>query len=370
MSEAREAAIQAVLAEAGMAGAVRLPLSGDASTRSYHRLQRQGRFALLMDAPPKAESAPCPPEASPEERAALGYNALARLAACRVDAFVAIADRLRELGLSAPAIYACDVAAGLAVIEDFGDDQYLAAIDAGADAGAYYAAAIDVLVRLHEVQPSALLESPRAQWPLLAYDRVALHAEAALLPEWYGARQLGVAIGDAALGEWRAAWDEAFAALDGARRVLSLRDFHSPNLMWLGGREGAARAGLLDFQDALAGHPAYDLASLLEDARRDVAPEFAETMLQRYLAEAAVIDEEGFRAAFAVLAAQRNAKIIGIFARLKFRDNRPSYVVRHQPRVLGYFRRDLAHPALAPVAGWTRRHLPGLVAPASEGAAA
>jgi N-acetylmuramate 1-kinase len=358
MSDAREDQIRVLLAQAGFAGAVRSPVAGDASTRAYERLHRQGARAILMDAPPRAETAPCPPTASAEERARLGYNAQARLAAGRVDAFLAIAKWLSGLGLSAPNILAADAEHGLAVIEDFGDDQYWALLQTDQDAGPLYDAAIDALVQLHEETPPARLPVGAGQWPLLAYDRVAMRAEVALLPEWFGARQLNRPISDDALAQWLAAWDAALDRMETARPVMALRDFHSPNLMWLPGRSGAKRAGLLDFQDALVGHAAFDLVSLLEDARRTIAPDFAAHWRKAYLDRAGVIDREGFEAAYAVLGAERNAKIIGIFARLKHRDGKPNYVAQHQPRVIQYFRRNLEHPALADVSAWFAEHLP------------
>jgi N-acetylmuramate 1-kinase len=358
MTAAREDQIQAVMAAAGFGGAVRTALTGDASTRSYERLHRGGRRAILMNAPPRAETAPCPPGADPAARAQLGYNAQARLAAGRIEAFLGVAQWLRGHDLAAPEILAADAQAGLAVIEDFGDGQYWALLQTEAPAAPLYEAAIEALARVHEEPAPARLPAGAGAWPLLSYDRVALHAEVALLADWFAPSQLQRPISGAARDEWIAAWDKAFVALDEARPVLTLRDFHSPNLMWLHARDGAQRAGLLDFQDALAGHPAYDLVSLLEDARRTVAPDFAAHWLAAYLDAAAVIDREAFRAAYAVLGAQRNAKIIGIFARLKFRDGKPHYVAQHQPRVIQYFRRNLEHPALATVAAWFARHLP------------
>ena len=357
MSDERDARLEALLAETGFAGARRAPVSGDASTRAYERLTHAGRAAILMNAPPRAESAPCPPGASPEARAALGYNALARLAASRVEAFAALAAHLRALGLSAPEIYGLDVDAGFCILEDMGDGLYWSLLGEGADAAPLYEAAIDALVQASAFPAPGALAYAGARWPLLTYDSTALHAEASLLPDWFAPKQLNRPLSDDALAEWRIAWDKVFALLDPADMRLVLRDCHSPNLMWLPDRRGAARAGMLDFQDALAGHPAYDVASLLEDARRDVEPDFAEIYLRRYI-ERAGVDPESFRAAFAILAAQRNAKIIGVFARLKYRDGKPHYVTDHQPRVIRYFRRNLEAPALAPVADWFARWLP------------
>jgi len=356
MSAERDDRRARLLAETGFAGAVRTPVSGDASTRSYERLELNGRSAILMDAPPRAESAPCPPEATPAEREALGYNAVARLAASRVEAFAAIAAHVRTLGLSAPEIYGLDVEAGFCVLEDMGAGLYWSLLGEGADPAPLYEAAIDALAQAATFPAPHRLTHGDAAWRLLTYDRVALHAEAALLPDWFAPRQLNRPLSDDARAEWTAAWDAAFADLSDAA-VLTMRDYHSPNLMWLPDRTGAARAGVLDFQDALAGHPAYDVASLLEDARRDVPSDFAQTYLARYL-ERTRFDPDAFRAAYAVLAAQRNAKIIGVFARLKFRDGKPHYVADHQPRVIRYFRNNLKAPALAPVARWFAKHLP------------
>ena len=356
MSSEREDRRARLLAEAGFADAMRTPVSGDASTRAYERVSKNGRTAILMDAPPRAESAPCPPDATPAERAALGYNAVARLAASRVEAFAAIAAHVRSLGLSAPEIYALDVENGFCLLEDMGEGLYWSMLGAGADPAPLYQAAIDALAQAAMFPAPRRLSFGSAIWTLLTYDRVAMHAEAALLPDWFAPRQLNRPLSDEARAAWDAAWDAAFDGLSEAS-VLTLRDYHSPNLMWLPDRAGAARAGVLDFQDALAGHPAYDVASMLEDARRDVDPAFAEVYLARYL-ERTGFDAEGFRAAYAILAAQRNAKIIGVFARLKFRDGKPHYVSDHQPRVIRYFRRNLQAPALAPVARWFEAHLP------------
>lgn len=357
MSDERAARLEALLSQTGFAGAVRTPVSGDASTRSYERLDIGGRSAILMNAPPRAESAPCPPLATPEERAALGYNAVARLAASRVEAFAALAPHLRAIGLSAPEIYGVDVEAGYCVLEDMGAGLYWSMLGEGADPAPLYDAAIDALVQAAAFPSPGKLTCAGGFWPILTYDHTALQAEAALLPDWFLPHQLNRPISDEARAAWTAAWETCLAGLDLDEPRIVLRDYHSPNLMWLPQRAGLARAGVLDFQDALAGHPAYDVASLLEDARRDVPPDFADAYLARYISRSGV-DGEAFRAAFAILAAQRNAKIIGVFARLKYRDGKPHYVSDHQPRVIRYFRRNLEAPALAPVAAWFARHAP------------
>ncbi|MBU6371121.1 MAG: phosphotransferase [Alphaproteobacteria bacterium] len=357
MSDERAARLEALLAETVFAGAARTPVSGDASTRSYERLELGGRSAILMNAPPRAESAPCPPGASPAERAALGYNAVARLAASRVEAFAALAAHLRALGLSAPEIYGVDVEAGYCVLEDMGAGLYWSMLGEGADPAPLYEAATDALVQAASFPAPGRLTCAGGVWRVLEYDHTAMQAEAALLPDWFLPHQLNRPVSDEARAEWTAAWETCLAGLDDEAPRLVLRDYHSPNLMWLPQRSGQARAGVLDFQDALAGHPAYDVASLLEDARRDVPPEFAEIYLARYIARSGV-DAAAFRAAYAILAAQRNAKIIGVFARLKYRDGKPHYIRDHQPRVIRYFRRNLEAPALAPVAAWFARHAP------------
>jgi aminoglycoside/choline kinase family phosphotransferase len=297
----------------GWARATIAPLAGDASFRRYFRVTEDGRSAVLMDAPPPHED-PRP--------------------------FIAIARWLHERGFAAPEILADDVETGLVLIEDFGDARLREAVDAAPEvAEKLYAAAIDVLVDLHR-HPAG---------PLRPYDRAELQREAGLLVEWY-CPAVGLEVD---VESYRAAWDEVLgAALDGRQSVTVLRDYHAENLMLV---EGGAVLGLLDFQDALAGHPAYDLVSLLQDARRDVAPELEAAMLDRYMREAGAGQE--FLAAYHVLGAQRNAKIVGIFTRLWKRDGKARYAAMC-PRVWRYLEHDLAQPALAPVARWFTANVP------------
>ena len=342
------------LARAGWADALATPMTGDASTRSYERLVLNGRPAILMNAPPAAEGAACPPGASPEERRRLGYNAMARLAGPNLNAFTAIAAAARTAGLSAPGIIAADPSTGFAVIEDLGDDLYARAIPDGAPEFDLYASAIDALLALRKAAP-APPKTPGYQ--MLAYDETAMEAEAMLVPDWYWPHLKSDAAGDDLKEEYRAAWAPVLAKLP-APSIMVLRDYHAENLLWLPRRDGFRRAGIIDFQDGLVGNPAYDLVSLLEDARRDVAPELADEMIRRYAAGAADFsdfDETGFRRDYAILGAQRNAKILGIFARLVNRDRKPRYA-EFFPRVEGHFRRDLAHPDMAPVAAFFRTH--------------
>lgn len=356
-AEKRAAERRDFLMRTDWADAIATPMAGDASTRSYERLNLAGRSAILMNAPPAAEGAACPPAASPEERRRLGYNAMARLAGPNLNAFLAIAETARAAGLSAPGIYAADPVAGFAVIEDLGDDLFAHAIPKGAPELDLYASAIDALLALRRKAPPA----PKAAgYEMLSYDETAMEAEVMLVPDWYWPHLKGAPASEAVKAEYRAAWAGVISNLS-PPSIIVLRDYHAENLLWLPQREGFKRAGIIDFQDGLIGNPAYDLVSLLEDARRDVSGDLAAAMLRRYSAGAAAIegfDEGAFRRDYAILGAQRNAKILGIFARLINRDRKPRYA-EFFPRVEGHFRRDLAHPDLAPVAKFFRTHFGG-----------
>jgi hypothetical protein len=358
-SSARDEAMQAFLKNAGWERAKLSPLVGDASTRRYIRLTQDGRSAMLMDQPQGAETPTAGPDATPEQRHELGYNAVARLAGADTARFVAAARYLRGRGLAAPDVYADDASHGFVLLEDLGDDLYTDIIARGEAEAPLYEAAIDALVALHrEKAPLALA----AGKPLFAYDETAMLAETDLLTEWFLPLASGQPVSDATRAEHRALWREALAAMPHAAPVFVHRDYHAQNLMWLPGRAGVARVGMVDFQDALAGHPAYDLISLLEDARREVTPAMSDFMTALYLsrahADGMAVDDAAFRAAAALLAAQRNAKIIGIFARLWKRDGKPRYLA-HLPRVWRYMERDLAHPALGKLKAWYDRAVPG-----------
>jgi hypothetical protein len=359
VADARAEAIGAFLASTEWARAKQRPLSGDASTRRYIRLFKNESSALLMDAPPKAESAACPPDASEAQRLKLGYNAAARLAGPDSRRFAAFAETLRILGLRAPEIYAADYEHGLLVIEDLGDDLFARAIERGARALPLYEAAIDVLSVLHAAPAPASLGREGTNVPLLAYDRLAYKAEVDLAIEWLYPLLKGRALPQEARAEWDALWAAALARLGDGARVIVLRDFHAENLFWLPQRRGLARVGLIDFQDGLKGSPAYDLVSLLEDARRDVEPELASAMMERYIAAARSpgFDADELRAQAALQGAQRNSKILGIFARLWARDGKPAYL-KLVPRVWGYVERDLASPNLKDLKLWFDRYFP------------
>lgn len=308
----------AFLAEHGWGGARIEPLAGDASFRRYFRVldEKGGRRAVLMDAPPEHED---------------------------VRPFLAIADHLDAHGLRAPKILARDLTRGLLLLEDFGDRRVNPVLaDEPALEPEVYALAVDTLAALH-----------RHPLPDVApYDAAALQREARLFPEWY-APTAGLAVDAAA---YDAAWDQAWRSViarTAAAPVLVLRDYHADNLMLLD--DGGL--GLLDFQDALAGHPAYDLVSLLQDARRDVSPELEAAMIERYLAAAGIADRDAFLADYAVIGAQRHAKVLGIFTRLWKRDGKPHYLA-FQPRNWRMMERCLAHPALAGVKAWFDANVP------------
>ncbi len=346
------------LARAGWGDASVTPLPGDASTRRYLRLAMDGRKAMLMDQPQDAEAPTAPAGASEETRRALGYNAVARLAGADCARFAAVAGWLRGHGLAAPDIYAADHASGFVILEDLGDALFANELADGGDEKTLYRAAVEVLAKIHANDAPAALSSDK---PLFDYDQTALVAETDLLTEWFLPLALGRAATQAETEEHRRLWRAALTGIAGSRRVFVHRDYHAQNLLWLPERAGLARVGLIDFQDAVAGNAAYDLVSLTEDARRDVAPEVAEAATAHYLAamraQGTPLDETQFRHEMAVMAAQRNAKIVGIFARLAKRDGKARYLA-FLPRVWGNLGRDLAHPALADLRTWYDRVIP------------
>jgi N-acetylmuramate 1-kinase len=308
------------IARTDWSGSIRKPLAGDASNRRYERLHLQGQSAVLMDAPrEKGED---------------------------IGPFVHIARFLCDLGLSAPRILAEDPVHGFLLLEDLGDDLFARVIPRDpALEYPLYEAATDALIHLHRTPP------PQG---LAAYDPVVMLEMAALAWKWYLAGAMPA--NDASEQAFRAAFGPVLRDYANEASVLIQRDYHAENLIWLPERTGAARVGLLDFQDAMAGHPAYDLVSVLQDARRDVPPEVEAAMIARYVG-ATGKDEESFRAAYAVLGVQRNLRILGVFGRLCIMGGKPHYIDLI-PRVWGLLLRDLEHPALSPVADLIRDALP------------
>jgi aminoglycoside/choline kinase family phosphotransferase len=358
LSSEREAVKAGFLQRAGFGDARREPLPGDASTRLYERLWRGGERFIFMDQPPSAESQPCPPAATPAERRALGYNAMARLAAGKVEAFVACAGWLRALDLSAPRILEAEFASGLAVIEDLGDGLYATLIAGGEDETPLYDAAVDGLVALHAARPPDVLSADGARWPLLTYDDLALATGGAMFLEWWPKFAGMAPFSDAAVAQWEAFWAPIRARAEAGASVFCHRDYHAENLVWMADRSDAARVGLLDFQDALRAHPAWDFSMLLHDGRRDVSAARETASLERYLAARPDVDQAQFLADFHGLGALNSLRILFIFARQVAGFGRPKYRA-FTPRMWGYVERCLAGSAeLDPLRAWLDRHIP------------
>src|SRR5258707_11831280 len=274
----------------------------------------------------------------------------------------AMANGLRQYSFSEPAVYEADLEQGFLIIEDLGEERLVAG-DPPAPIAERYETAVDVLLALHERQlPDTLPVAPHLDYRIPPYDMNAFLIEAELLVDWFLPR-LDAAIPDTERGSFRALWRELLQPAIDAPPTWVLRDFHSPNLLWLPQHSEAARLGLLDFQDAVMGPPAYDLASLLQDARVDVSEEIELALLGRYVRGRSRGEEDFNGAAFiktyVTLAAQRASKILGIFARLDLRDGKPQYL-RHMPRVWGYLQRSLSHPPLDALHAWYNAHLPAL----------
>jgi aminoglycoside/choline kinase family phosphotransferase len=317
----RGAAMTAFLDASGWGAAARAPLPGDASFRRYVRLHRDGDSAMLMDAPPPQED---------------------------VRPFLKIARILLDLGYSAPRILADDVAHGFLLIEDLGDRTYTRALAEGVAEVQLYERAVDLLIDLHARDLADRLDG------VPAYDDARLTAELDLFPTWWARHALGP---DAAFARaFHDHWARLLPQVRGVPETLVLRDYHVDNLMMID-RPGLSGVGLLDFQDALRGPVTYDLVSLIYDARRDIAPALAQRMLARYAAAFPALDAKNFAATCAILSAQRNLKIIGIFTRLAARDGKHAYLA-HLPRVWRLLENDVRHPALADFRSWLDAHVP------------
>jgi N-acetylmuramate 1-kinase len=317
------ASIQAFLDRCGWGAAGRHPLAGDASFRRYERLAQDGRSAILMDAPP------------PES----------------VQAYLAVGDLLRAAGFAAPAVIAADRVGGLLLLEDFGDDTYSRLLARGEPEERLYALAVDLLIELHRRLPLERLSA------LPAFDEPRALQGVNRFLSWYWPAIALNPPAPATAQSFTAAWQAVLPLWERVPTVLVHYDYHVDNLMMLGGRSGIAAVGLLDFQDAVQGPMAFDLASLIDDARRDVPAELGARLVERYLAAFPQVDRASFAAAFALAGAQRDTRILGNFARLWKRDGKPGYLA-HIPRVWRQLETRLTHPALAPVTSWFERHWP------------
>jgi tRNA threonylcarbamoyl adenosine modification protein YjeE len=336
------------------AGWRRLHLNGDASIRRYERLLGpDGRTFVLMDMPARPDGPPV--------RAGRSYSAIAHLAEdCR--AVVAINGAVNAAGFSAPEIYSADMARGFLLIEDFGDMLFGHMMAHNEDMSEPLLVAVLSLAEIAGREwPRRVLLPDGTAYELASYDDQALEIEVSLLIDWFWPLVRKAPAPDPVRTSFEAAWRGVFALTRADRPVWVLRDYHSPNLMWLPEREGIRRVGLIDTQDCVLGHPAYDLAALLQDARVDIPRDVATELFDYYCtmreAEDATFERDAFAAAYAVLGAQRASKILGIFARLSRRDGKHGYL-RHLERVSNTLEANLAHPALAPVRGWFDRHLP------------
>ncbi|AQR61035.1 aminoglycoside phosphotransferase [Brevundimonas sp. LM2] len=358
VGQQREAQRVAFLAQAGLGDAVRAPLPGDASTRRYERLTPpSGASLMLMDQVAAAESPPADPSWSPERRKAEGWNAIARLSAGRIEAFAAVAAHLRSVGLSAPEVFDTDAEQGFAVLEDFGDDLFTRVIERGEPEERMYVAAVESLVRLHEAPTPEVLHGPAGDWPLQVYDETALQGGADLFVEWMPKLKPELTFDADIVSEWHAAWAPIVAEGASGATVMAHRDYHAENLIWLPYRSGFARAGMIDFQDAVRAHPSWDLHSLLQDARRDLGRDIEPWVLDGYFRQRPSVDREQFLRAYAGLAALNEARILGIFARLIVRDGKPRYA-GFMPRMWRHLNANLTKPGLEGVARWFDRHVP------------
>ena len=321
---ARQARIEAFLDKAGWGRAARTPIVGDASFRRYERLVNgSGITAILMDAAPPQEN---------------------------VRPFVALARHLVSLGFSAPRIHEVDEEAGLLLLEDFGSANMATLVDRRGPDEKLYALAVDTLIALHD-QPHVLA----APAPNFGEERLLREVGFAL--DWYLPAISGRPTPEPLRAEYLDAWRQVLPAARSVPDTLVLFDYFPDNLMLLENRMGVAACGLLDFQDAVIGPLTYDLVSLLEDARRDVPAPLQAAMLQRYLGAFPRLDRKAFAASYAVMGAQRNMRIIGVFTRLCARDRKAGYL-RHIPRVWRHLERSLEHRALQPLKHWLHRNIP------------
>jgi tRNA threonylcarbamoyl adenosine modification protein YjeE len=348
---ARLEALRKFLTDAGYANAKRQRMAGDASTRSYARLVRDDGVVILMNSPRRPDG--------PAIYDGKSYSAAVHLAE-DVKPFVAIAGGLRERGFSAPAIHHADLDAGFLITEDFGSAGVIEG-DPPAPIAERYQAATDMLAALHrDPLPETLPLAPQITYAIPVFDTDALLVEIGLMLEWY-LPDRGVTLDPDKRAEFVTMWRALLSKPAAAIKTWVMRDFHSPNLIWLEARSDIAKVGIIDFQDAVLGPAAYDLVSLLQDARIDVPEPLELALLTRYIKARRTTDEAfdpaGFAELYAIMSAQRNTRLLGTFARLNRRDGKPQYL-RHQPRIWAYLTRSLAHPTLAPFRAWYAANVP------------
>ncbi len=348
---ARLKALRQFLDDAGYADARRRRMPGDASTRSYARLVRDDGVVILMNSPLRPDG--------PTVYNGKSYSAAVHLAE-DVKPFVAIDNGLRACGFSAPSIHHADLDAGFLITEDFGSAGFIDG-DPPRPIAERYEAATDMLAALHrEALPEILPVAPQITYAIPTFDTDALLVEVGLMLEWYMPDR-GAEPTDNMRAEFVMMWRDLLSKPASAARTWALRDFHSPNLIWLDERPGTARVGIIDFQDAVLGPAAYDLVSLLQDARVDVPEQLELALLTRYIKARRASDDSfdpaGFAELYAIMSAQRNTRLLGTFARLNRRDGKPQYL-RHQPRIWTYLNRSLAHPVLARAREWYSANVP------------
>ena len=333
----------------GYPDAERRFLTGDASLRAYESIYPAdgGKRLILMDWPRQ-----------PEGPAVLDGKPYPKVAHLAEDAypFVAIASALREAGFATPEIYRVDYDAGILLIEDLGTDGVLDA--EGRPIPERYRAGVACLAHLHGLNiPQNIPATPDHIHHIPDFDRTAMRMEARLLLDWYLPWKRGEPASDGERAEYLALWDGLIDTLGSAEKNLLLRDMHSPNIIWRPEETGIRRVGLIDFQDAMIGPTAYDLASLVQDARVTIERPLFEQLMDDYLTLRRAqgrFDEKGFLTSFAIMSAQRNCKLAGLWVRLKQRDGKPGYL-KHMPRTLTYLQAAFEHPALAPLRDWCAR---------------
>jgi tRNA threonylcarbamoyl adenosine modification protein YjeE len=348
----RDGAIKGFVNLSELNGGTRYHFEGDASARRYERVAGDAATLLLMDMPSRSDG--------PAVKNGRPYSAIAHLAE-NISAVVGINDYLFNLDYSVPQVYAADIKQGMALIEPLGDKVFSRMMARGEEMGEPMKAAVEVLADMAAREwPNTVPVRGGTEHHIAPYDLDALLIEVDLLPSWYWPLQKKSAPGDDIKAEFSMIWQTLLASIGTHKPVWTLRDYHSPNLLWLPERKGLRRVGIIDTQDCVMGHPAYDLVSMLQDARVDIEFKRADKLFDYYCglrSSAGQFDAPDFSRVFAILGAQRATKILGIFARLSKRDGKHIYL-NHIPRVSRYLKRNLEHPDLAVLKSWYERNLP------------